>query len=342
MVKSARLPKKFRGLKAKEVDKYLQDLQRRQAEETEKLEKQVEDCQAEKDRLQKRLKELQELRAKKTLPQEELEFALLRAKEAILLLRRKADEEIDEVAAKTDKDNRINREKIKSIEDEIQNIKTHIQFLIDNIISIFKEPGKETEQPVTNVIQFNEKINGKKSGQEKHIKEQAILEEEQKITADGTSVTDISKPFKTKDETLNFKKMMDNLARVLKKPETDELPALDLPVQDNDVNEVSSEIAATKGEEPATPVEEAITDIENSNAKSNVAETGSPAVTAEITNLRYKHIIGKVAGQDLLDYNGRKIIAKGETITAEAVGIAEREGKLPELIIHIALPGMDE
>jgi hypothetical protein len=69
---------------------------------------------------------------------------------------------------------------------------------------------------------------------------------------------------------------------------------------------------------------------------------GSPAVAAEINNVRHKYIAGKLAGQDLTDKNGNMIIAKGEVITSEVVARVEAEGKLPILIVNMVLPGMEE
>ena len=68
----------------------------------------------------------------------------------------------------------------------------------------------------------------------------------------------------------------------------------------------------------------------------------SPAVAAEISSIRYKYIVGKLAGEDLLDGNGKLIIAKNEKISPEIVALAEAEGKLPELIVNMIIPGMEE
>jgi hypothetical protein len=66
---------------------------------------------------------------------------------------------------------------------------------------------------------------------------------------------------------------------------------------------------------------------------------GSEAVSAEINSIRNRYIVGKIAGEDLLDHQGRLVIAKGATISAEVVDIAEREGKLPDLIVNMQMPG---
>jgi hypothetical protein len=70
------------------------------------------------------------------------------------------------------------------------------------------------------------------------------------------------------------------------------------------------------------------------------ASRESEAVTTEIASIRNRYIVGKVAGEDLLDGQNRLIVAKGEVISAEVVEIAEREGRLPDLIVNMKIPGV--
>jgi len=67
----------------------------------------------------------------------------------------------------------------------------------------------------------------------------------------------------------------------------------------------------------------------------------SPVITDEINSIRNKYIIGKMAGENLVDSNGRIIISKNEIITSDVIAKADREGKLPDLIISMILPGME-
>ena len=61
-------------------------------------------------------------------------------------------------------------------------------------------------------------------------------------------------------------------------------------------------------------------------------------IDKEIRNVRSKYIIGKVAGEDLLDSNNKTIVKKGYILTEAVVKRAEEEGKLVELIINMSLP----
>lgn len=71
-------------------------------------------------------------------------------------------------------------------------------------------------------------------------------------------------------------------------------------------------------------------------------EKSSLAVSKDIKAVRHKYVLGKLAGEDLLDSKEQVIIRKGGLITALVVERAEREGKLAELIVHMVIPGLDE
>lgn len=61
-------------------------------------------------------------------------------------------------------------------------------------------------------------------------------------------------------------------------------------------------------------------------------------IASEINNLRLKYLIGKVTGEDLLDNNGKVIVAKNSLITNDIINMAENEGKLADLIVNMTLP----
>lgn len=69
------------------------------------------------------------------------------------------------------------------------------------------------------------------------------------------------------------------------------------------------------------------------------AETlsGQPqmSVRQEIPTARVKFILGKVAGENITDSDGRIIIQKGDPITVEVMQSAQNEGKLADLIINM-------
>lgn len=69
---------------------------------------------------------------------------------------------------------------------------------------------------------------------------------------------------------------------------------------------------------------------------------GSNEITREIRQLRYRYIVGKSAGEDLLNNRKELIIAKNQPITEAVVDEAEREGLLALLIVHMTIPGLGE
>lgn len=63
---------------------------------------------------------------------------------------------------------------------------------------------------------------------------------------------------------------------------------------------------------------------------------------SKIEDTRYKYMIGKIAGEELVDNFGEVIIQQGEVINLEHIEKAKEEGRLSELIINMIVPGMDE
>ncbi|SHK84481.1 hypothetical protein [Alicyclobacillus tolerans] len=65
-------------------------------------------------------------------------------------------------------------------------------------------------------------------------------------------------------------------------------------------------------------------------------------VVEQHENLKMRYIVGKKAGSDLFTRFGKRIIARGETITKEIVEEADREGKLVELILNMVIDELDK
>ncbi|MCM8710207.1 hypothetical protein M2651_04095 [Clostridium sp. SYSU_GA19001] len=61
-------------------------------------------------------------------------------------------------------------------------------------------------------------------------------------------------------------------------------------------------------------------------------------IAEDFNNIRYKYLVGKIAGEDLFDKNNNVIISKNSIITADVVNKAENEGKLAQLIVNMILP----
>ena len=91
---------------------------------------------------------------------------------------------------------------------------------------------------------------------------------------------------------------------------------------------------------PVAPVAQAAEAVDEPGAEEAGKESG--ALSAEIMSIRNRYIVGKIAGEDLHDADGRLIVAKSGLITAEIVDLAEKAGRLPDLIVNMKIPGMGD
>ncbi|WP_123039448.1 hypothetical protein [Cohnella candidum] len=75
---------------------------------------------------------------------------------------------------------------------------------------------------------------------------------------------------------------------------------------------------------------------------STVLSEESAALAEDIRQIKYKYIVGKIAGQDLSGHDGRILVRKNEVISEEHIELADREGKLADLIVSMRIPGLGE
>lgn len=59
----------------------------------------------------------------------------------------------------------------------------------------------------------------------------------------------------------------------------------------------------------------------------------------QIDQIKYRYVVGKRSGKDILSSTGDIIIGKYQVITEQAIDLAEREGKLVELIVNMVIEG---
>ncbi|MFA6808777.1 MAG: hypothetical protein WCR27_07275, partial [Eubacteriales bacterium] len=94
-------------------------------------------------------------------------------------------------------------------------------------------------------------------------------------------------------------------------------------------------------------MEKNVGDKKNGDKLANEIESGTDVLSTDelrmkIDLMRYRYIIGKIAGEDIMDGSKNIIVKKNEPITSIVMEAAHREGKLSELIINMIIPGMDE
>ena len=66
--------------------------------------------------------------------------------------------------------------------------------------------------------------------------------------------------------------------------------------------------------------------------------TKTDVINAEVQSIRNRYIVVRLAGEALYGNDGQLIIQKYNTITETVVEIADREGKLADLIVNMIIP----
>jgi len=73
-----------------------------------------------------------------------------------------------------------------------------------------------------------------------------------------------------------------------------------------------------------------------------VKEKTNKTLENRIENIRFKYLIGKIIGADLMDSKGIVIASKNSLITEELIDIVDKKGKLSELILNMIFPEVSE
>lgn len=114
------------------------------------------------------------------------------------------------------------------------------------------------------------------------------------------------------------------------------------PSSEEKINPSFIEVAATEESVAKAVKPDSSKALKAPETQSIPSEQSQAGVREEILTVRDKYIIGKVAGEDILDTRGEILIRKDEQITLNIMELAQKEGKLAELIIHMVLPGQEE
>ncbi|MCB2295194.1 hypothetical protein LGK95_17050 [Clostridium algoriphilum] len=73
-----------------------------------------------------------------------------------------------------------------------------------------------------------------------------------------------------------------------------------------------------------------------------VKEKANKTLENRIENIRFKYLVGKIVGADLMDSKGIVIASKNSLITEKLINIADKQGKLSELILNMIFPEESE
>lgn len=370
------LDKKMFGYNKEQVRQHLEHLDKSHQEELEKLQKSLEEARLARKLSSEKLEELQAAKEERLKPAGFMELALIRAKESTVLLKDKSLKESEEILQGGQEKNNYYEKKAINIKNEMRRTKAYFETVLKHMQQLLEEKGPDSNELPNNnlrkLVSFNNNPQADKSGSKTgEDKENLNVAEEQKLTADGMPNPDID-PKKKEGQQDQFKRVFEKVSRILVKqslPVTEDEQAAGAEKAEQDSAENNSAAIGTGGfwEEDLTEInpetgekESDLPDLVLGSAsneavlneaapnpeqiESGVApnsELHSPAVSAQIMDIRQKYIVGKIAGEDIIDSSGRKIIGKKELITAEVVTAVEKEGKLPELIVNMILPGME-
>lgn len=327
--------KSLRGYRVQDVDRYLSELDKKYQDELTALKKKLEDTFQEKNRLDEKLMHLQESIQVIPIKKEILTLAQLRLKNTLAVIHDRAGKESEEILAQTRNKTQDLVRKVQDINKDIRAKKSYLEVLIQNMMNILAEndPAKKSafwsEKVVGKIIPTGEKL--AEAMDKAAAPEQAAADEnveDVKKTADGTTLLRNSIG-------ANIQEKMVRDTRKKGGFWDDEAPEEAF---------VAKPEQRERENRPEHNRIEAITEIKpagESRIEQNRTYVESPALTSEINSIKHKYIVGKIAGEDLHDNAGNLIVTKNQVITEEIVNRAEKEGKLPELIVHMMIPGLE-
>lgn len=344
------IPTKFFGLNKSDVDTYFDNLTKKQSKDINDLSEEIDKLYKDKNKL---LSELQaskkeeivyedEVVGESALSNEVMDDALKRIEKTIALINMLADEEANQLMEKS-YDKLVEYDKIaERLRQEIEENKAKIESLLGDVVKLLKEnvddvTAKMKDKPKVNrnpenIAKPNKNVIELFEG--KMIEEKSILEKDgaRRTTADGSSLDTIQKLFAFKNKYLTKDEVEENKVQIPKKSTQtktfdDELDFLNSDIDFSDKLDEYEDLYDFENSEEEIPMDDNFSDTsEEINSSDD-----------DIKKMRNALILGKIAGEDLLDSNNNIVIPKGRVLTEEDIIVAERESKLPELIINMTL-----
>jgi hypothetical protein len=298
------------GLNKKQVDKQFRDKDKNYRQKLEALRYQIDVIKEKNKQLKDEFNALEKEEITLTQSEKLVEFCYVVSKKNFALIDKNSENEIIQITNRGQELERVYDKKIQEYSAEIKKTKEQLNTLLSVVVNKsenFYEDVKDfTQKYSANIVKENieekyEEANQacRKSYEESLVSHKEILENEKQGASSGFWEEDSSEDVGTEDTKQEI------------------------------IEETKEE---NKGEEinKKTEVEEV-----NETKKENLK---SKAVSGEIENLRYKYLVGKIAGEDIYNNKNNIIIPKNTKITTDIITIAEKEGKLSELIINMIFP----
>jgi hypothetical protein len=102
----------------------------------------------------------------------------------------------------------------------------------------------------------------------------------------------------------------------------------------------SDKVAEKESPRVSSPIKDGLPETnfeKSSEPEKKPVDFQNDILLEQIDSIKNQYIVGKVAGEDLLDHHGRIMVAKNSMITREVVERANEIGKLAELIVNMKL-----
>ncbi|OQB15153.1 MAG: hypothetical protein BWY15_00523 [Firmicutes bacterium ADurb.Bin193] len=347
---------RFFGLNKLDVNNYIDGLIKEHCKMLEELEKDYDWLVKEREKLLLQLEELkkEEIRYEDEVVEsgaptssKTVDDALRRLEKTVALINMMADEEAAQLVQNANKKMEEYDRVIESLQNDIDEKKKRIEALLSDVLSILKDnidnvtskkDGKESL--LDEIPKVKKTLRSDVAASDEEAEElEKVLENirSDKITADGMSLSHLPK-------LLKFQKKHDRKDDDIEKPEEEVKSFFDSEIDDESqedpfydgIYDYEREILEQEDSHYGSIVTEPET-IKDEQPKVQDSENSAPD-SRDIKKMRNTLIIGKIAGEEVLDSNNNVIIPKGKVLSEEDVALAEREAKLPELIINMRLP----
>lgn len=347
---------RFFGLNKVDVNNYLDSLIKEHYKILEGLEKELESLVKERDRLLAELADAkkEEIRYEDEVVEGEekssdqvISDAYKRLEKTVALINMIADEESAQLVQSANKKLEEYDKIIANLQEYINEKKKRIESLLSDVLGILKanietvaskHGDRDKETPEKKLEKF-EYIEKESAGIFEGEPLEKALEHfrSEKITADGTSLNSLPKLLMfQKKHAAKIDEL--KLAAGDESPDTDETDELLEEAGPDHKDGEAGQIGSRYEELFKMFDEDMAAELENQEQEQEHKPENPQSDDQNIKKMRNTLIIGKIAGEDILDSENNVIIPKGKVLTEEDVALAEKEAKLPELIINMHLP----
>lgn len=286
-----------------------------------------------------------------------MEFALKKAEEYIPLFYEAAERETQRLISLGEGAERLFNEKIKEFDETIKQTKVTLDALLRSILFENDNLGNKLKQFIQQKDLYKFLNNKDLAGMNEILQEskEQIKKEYTNLKNESQRTTD---KIHSGDLKIEEKRVEKDWNNVLGKSQYDEKDLTEAKLDkirqfitgtaSEDYNELSFwgtneggedkliEKEAVNNIEPK-PIVNIAEDLKLERPQINNSNSVDQAVARDIDNIRLKYLIDKVTGADLLDRDGNIIVKKNSKITNEVIYIAEKEGKLAELIVNMII-----